>query len=128
MNDATARDKICEIIRNVYHQYSYIRNRHVWTDADRNCFDRVLDIKVGDSDVTSVLYQLSGFLCRYYGKKAIILMDEYDAPMQEAYASGYWEEIVPLLFAALDECGLSGEKEQVKYWYDGFVFGNHAAI
>ena len=33
---------------------------------------------------------LSGYLSRYYGKKAIILLDEYDTPMQEAYVNGYW--------------------------------------
>ena len=38
------------------------------------------------------IYQLSSFLYRYYGKKVILLLDEYDIPMQEAYVNGYWEE------------------------------------
>lgn len=48
-------------------------------------------------DITAVfaLYQLSGYLSRYYGKKVIILLDEYDTPMQEAYVNGYWDEFVP---------------------------------
>ena len=33
-------------------------------------------------------------MSRYYGKKVIILLDEYDTPMQEAYVNGYWEELV----------------------------------
>ncbi len=37
---------------------------------------------------------LSNLLVQYYGKKVIILLDEYDTPMQEAYVSGYWEELV----------------------------------
>ena len=36
----------------------------------------------------------SDYLMRYYGKKVIILLDEYDTPMQEAYVYGYWEELV----------------------------------
>ena len=43
---------------------------------------------------TDALKALSGFLARYYGKKTIILLDEYDTPMQEAYVQGYWEELV----------------------------------
>lgn len=38
------------------------------------------------------LYQLSDYLYRYYGKKVIILLDEYDTPMQEAYVNGFWDE------------------------------------
>ena len=55
----------------------------------------MLSEQVRDSDATSSLYQLSSFLNRYYGKKEIILLDEYDTPMQEAYVDGYWEKIVP---------------------------------
>ena len=40
------------------------------------------------------LNALSNYLMRYYGKKVIILLDEYDTPMQEAYVGGYWEELV----------------------------------
>ena len=44
-------------------------------------------------DLELALNQLSDYLCRYYGKKVIILLDEYDTPMQEAYVKGYWEEM-----------------------------------
>lgn len=44
-------------------------------------------------DATESLHQLSGHLSRYYGKKVIILLDEYDKPMEEAYMNGYWEEM-----------------------------------
>ena len=43
------------------------------------------------------LNALSGYLLRYYGKKVIILLDEYDTPMQEAYVHGYWDEIVEFM-------------------------------
>ena len=185
-NYTTTREKICEILRNLYIKYSFLKESDVLTDADREYFNRVLDIDVRDSDATSALYQLSDYLCRYYGKKVIILLDEYDTPMQEAYVDGFWDELVGFtrslfnstfktnpwleraimtgitriskesifsdlnnpevvtttsdkyatsfgfteeeVFAALEECGLSGEKEQVKRWYDGFIFGNHRDI
>ena len=45
-------------------------------------------------DATMALHKMSDFLSRYYKKKVIILLDEYDTPMQEAYVEGYWEELV----------------------------------
>ena len=50
-----------------------------------------------ESDATYSLYMLSGFLSRYYDKKVIILLDEYDTPMQEAYVNGYWDEMVSFI-------------------------------
>lgn len=45
-------------------------------------------------NATMALHKMSDFLSRYYGKKVIILLDEYDTPMQEAYVEGYWEKLV----------------------------------
>jgi hypothetical protein len=134
---------------------------------------------------SSAIHDMCDFLFRYYGKKVIILLDEYDTPMHEAYMGGYWEEIAAFfrsmfnaafktnpyleraimtgitrvskesmfsdlnnlevvtttskkyetafgfmeeeVFAAMDEVGLT-EKEKVKFWYDGFMFGNTSDI
>ena len=179
------RTKICEVITDLYIKFSFLRDSEVLTGKDREYFDRV-KIDMVDAVATSALYQLSGYLSRYYGKKVIILLDEYDTPMQEAYIQGYWDDMVsftrslfnstfktnPFLergimtgitrvskesifsdlnnlevvtttsdkyatafgftedevFTALDECGLSGQKEKVKQWYDGFTFGKHKDI
>lgn len=48
---------------------------------------------MSDVDATMAIHYLSKFLCQYYGKKVIILLDEYDTPMQEAYVNGYWQEL-----------------------------------
>ena len=60
------------------------------TENDRAFFERVT-FDMSDATATSALYQLSDFLYRYYGKKVIILLDEYDTPMQEAYVQGFWD-------------------------------------
>lgn len=49
---------------------------------------------MSDSTASAALRSLSGFLNRYYGKKAILLLDEYDTPIQESYLNGYWKELV----------------------------------
>ena len=49
---------------------------------------------MGDVEASLALNELSKYLCRYYGKKVIILLDEYDTPLQEAYVNGYWKKLV----------------------------------
>ena len=88
--------KIYEVIRNEYIKYSFIKDSDVLTDADRDTFNRMLSRDMEETDATSGLYQLSDFMYRYYGKKVIILLDEYDTPMQEAYVNGFWDELVAL--------------------------------
>ena len=182
----TTRKKICEIIRNLYIKSIFLKDSNVLTDADRAYFDRILSVDVNNSDITSALYQLSDYLYRYYGKKVIILLDEYDTPMQEAYVGGFWEELVEFtrslfnstfktnpymaravmtgitrvskesifsdlnnlkvvtttsneyatafgfteeeVFQALEEYRYGEQKEKIKWWYDGFVFGKQKDI
>ena len=216
-NYESTREKICEIITNLYSNFAFLRDSDVLTKKDKVYFDRI-GYGMSDSDATSSIHQLAGFLSRYYGKKVIILLDEYDTPMQEAYVYGFWEEMIAFIrslfnstfktnpymeravmtgitrvsfdapsslgskiprqvsevgfptrlentspssqcqsvfsdlnnlrvvtttsdryatsfgftedevFKALDECGLGTEKEEVKHWYDGFVFGKHRDI
>ena len=63
------------------------------SDAEKENFHR-MRTGMSEEDASLALYRLSDYLCRYYGKKVIILLDEYDTPMQEAYVDGFWEELV----------------------------------
>lgn len=90
----TTRKKFFEILRNLYIKYSFLKDSNILTDADRTFFNRVMSEDMEESDASSALYQLSDYLYRYYGKKVIILLDEYDTPMQEAYVNGYWQELI----------------------------------
>ena len=170
---------------NLYNAFDYIMKSDLYNENEKLQYK---SIRVGMDDETAqdALNNLSNYLRRYYGKKVIILLDEYDTPMQEAYVNGYWEELVgftrslfnstfktnPYLeraimtgitrvskesifsdlnnlkvitvtneeyskcfgftekevFDALDEQGISGEKEKVKLWYDGFTFGKSKDI
>ena len=88
------KQKMCEVLRNIYIKFCYIKDSEKLTDADRAYYERMLEENIKETDATSSLYQLSDFLYRYYGKKVIILLDEYDTPMQEAFVDGYWDELV----------------------------------
>lgn len=89
---ATTRRKICQLIVNLYGEYLFLKDSDVLNEIDRDFFRRV-SVDMGDVEATMALYQLSSFLYRYYGRKVILLLDEYDTPMQEAYVRGYWEEL-----------------------------------
>lgn len=179
------RKKICQLLTKLYVQNSFLLDSGVLYEADVRYFKRVSE-EMDDSDASLALYQLSDFLYRYYGKKVIILLDEYDTPMQEAYVEGFWEELVGFIRSlfnsafktnpwleraimtgitrvsketifsdldnlevvtatsnkyatafgftqkeisqALKECGLEKEEEEVRRWYDGFIFGKHKDI
>ena len=89
----TARKKICQLLTKLYAEHSYLLESGLLYETDIAYFKRVSD-DMDDSDASLALYQLSDFLCRYYGKKVIILLDEYDTPMQEAYVDDFWNELV----------------------------------
>ncbi len=86
------RDRICGIIRKIYEKNIFVRE--TLSESEQDYYDRVLSINVRDVDITVALHEMSDYLCRYYEKRVIILLDEYDTPMQEAYVNGFWEELV----------------------------------
>lgn len=87
-----ARDKICRIIKSLYDRYSALQDKGQKQKRLPDIFHEISPA-MGDSVASYSLKALSEFLADYYGKKVIILLDEYDTPMQEAYVHGYWEEM-----------------------------------
>ena len=177
--------RISQILMKQYEKCSFLKESNVLSDAEKSFFERVTN-GLSEQEAPMALYQLCDYLFRYYGKKVIILLDEYDTPMQEAYVYGFWDKLVSFIrsffnstfktnpyleravmtgitrvskesifsdlnnlkvvtttsdkyatafgfteeevFIALEEQGMESEKEKVKYWYDGFIFGNHTDI
>ena len=94
LNYESAKEKIYDALRSLYIKFSFLKNSAVLQEADRRFFEQVLESEMKWSVATLALHHLSDYLYRYYGKKVIILLDEYDTPMQEAYVNGYWDELV----------------------------------
>lgn len=87
-----ARKKICQLIASEYARCVFLLEGDCLTEQEKDTFRRKT-INMDDVDATLALNQLSEYLCRYYGKKVIILLDEYDTPVQEAYVHGYWKQL-----------------------------------
>lgn len=184
-NYQDTRKKICQLLAGLYTDYAFLLDSEVLGEGDKEFFRRIT-VEMDDVDATMAIHYLSKYLYLYYGKKVIILLDEYDTPMQEAYVDGFWNELVSFtrsmfnssfktnpwleraimtgitrvskesifsdlnnlkvvtttsdeyaesfgfteteVFDVLDEYGLSDKKQDVKQWYDGFIFGNHKDI
>ena len=85
--------KIKKILCSLYQSFMFLKDWDGLTDEEKNNLKRISE-DMSDVTAQSALNELSNYLSRYYGKKVIILLDEYDTPMQEAYVNGYWEELV----------------------------------
>ncbi len=182
----STKERIAQIIADLYIQHDFLLSDESMKEADKSYFNSVCMGNGSEVQITGAVHKLSNFLYRHYKKKVIILLDEYDTPMQEAYVDGYWEEMTAFtrslfnstfktnpwleravmtgitrvskesvfselnnlevvttttdkytssfgfteqeVFAGLDECGLGEEKELVRKWYDGFIFGRQKDI
>lgn len=87
------RYKICQMLTEQYEKYQFLLSEDLLSETEKDAFQRI-DVNMNDADASMALYHLSNYLYRFYGKKVIILLDEYDTPMQEAYVDGYWKELV----------------------------------
>ena len=183
INDAKLQIK--GLIATVYGLHRYMLEGNFLSANEKTMFER-MTMFMEDALCYSAINMLCSFLERYYGKKAIVLLDEYDTPMQEAYIHGYWDEFTSFIrnifnntfktnpyleraimtgitrvskqsifsdlnnlnvvtttsdeyctyfgftedevYDSLDKFGLSDRKDDVKKWYDGFIFGSHRDI
>jgi len=91
-----ARENICRTIEEQYNKHDYLLDSGLLNEKEKNFYQKV-SAEMSDSIAAGSLRSLSDFLSRYYGKKIIILLDEYDTPMQEAFISEYWDEMVAFI-------------------------------
>ena len=98
-NISDAKKQIKSRIVSLYQDYEYLLENGQLTKSEQITFRHVLT-DMADMDDVMACDSLN-YMCRYlehvYNKKVIILLDEYDTPMQEAYVYGYWEELISFL-------------------------------
>lgn len=188
------RDGVIMAINEAYSEHRYLLEWKGLTEGERKCFEELdnyaknpgIKEPVANDTICNAVKNLSNCLYRYYKKKILIFLDEYDTPMQESYLHEYWEEFIAFIrnffnatfktnlylerammtgitrvskesvfsdlnnlnvvtttareyetcfgfteqevFCALETMGMSEEKQLVKSWYDGFVFGSQKDI
>ncbi len=85
--------KIKKIIWELYDQNHFLLESTVLNEAEKEQFQAVKQI-MDDLTAQDAVSDLMKLLYHHYGKKTIVLLDEYDTPLQEAYVNGYWDEMV----------------------------------
>ena len=178
---AQVKVKVAEL----FNRSTFLLDSGILVENEAEAFKRVT-MYMDDVLCTSAVNMMCYFMHKYYDKKVIILLDEYDTPMQEAYVHGYWDEFTAFIrsmfnsvfktnpyleravmtgitrvskesifsdlnnlavvtttsdrystafgftqeevFKSLDDMGLVKRRDDVKRWYDGFVFGEHRDI
>ena len=177
--------KITQVITELYNENDYLLKEDLLNEKEQEYYHNIkpgMDAKLA----TDAIRSMAGFMQRHYNQKTVIILDEYDTPMQDAWISGYWEETVSFfsgmfnstfktnkylerglitgitrvakesiftgmnnldvitttsdkyttafgfteeeVFTALDNAGLGEQKQKVKRWYDGFIFGTRTDI
>ena len=89
----SAIQRIRQILVGLYQDYRFLLDSSRLSSEEKEIF-RSVSLDMPEVVATMSIHWLSKFLYRHYGKKVIILLDEYDTPMQEAYVNGYWDQMV----------------------------------
>lgn len=184
-NIEAAKAQVKVKVAELFNRSTFLLDSGILVENESEAFKRVT-MYMDDVLCTSAVNMMCYFMHKYYDKKVIILLDEYDTPMQEAYVHGYWDEFTAFIrsmfnsvfktnpyleravmtgitrvskesifsdlnnlavvtttsdrystafgftqeevFKSLDDMGLGERRDDVKRWYDGFVFGEHRDI
>ena len=91
-NIGDAKYRICALLSEIYEDNRYLLKGDLLSDNEKEQF---LSVKAGMNPIgaSDAIKLLCGYMQRYYGKKVLILLDEYDTPLQEAYIEEYWNEM-----------------------------------
>lgn len=98
---AQARESICRIIQEVYDRHADLLGTDLLTENEKAEYRAVSPV-MNDSTASVALRKMSDYLSRRYGRKTIILLDEYDTPLQEAYINGFWQELMSFMRSLLN--------------------------
>ncbi len=85
--------KITKVITDLYNKNDYLFKNKMLNEKEQKYYQKI-EPGMSHELATDAIHTMAGFMQRYYDQKVIIILDEYDTPMQEAWISGYWEESV----------------------------------
>ena len=91
----TARRMLCAILKNELDRHYYLKTSDALTDEDRTLFGKML--QGNDDNIEDSIRMLSKLLFKHFGQKVVILIDEYDVPLDKAFQNGYYKEMVSLI-------------------------------
>ncbi len=79
----------------IYDEHRYLLQSDKLQDDEKKFIDKALNEELNIVDLTQSLFKLCIYLYKHFGKNVLILLDEYDVPLQSAYINGYYDEAMP---------------------------------
>ncbi|RIA99390.1 hypothetical protein C1645_811643 [Glomus cerebriforme] len=110
---SSMRARLCQHLATLYEDHHYVYNQVSHKMLNKSCFDSISSGKFKDGVTENALFYLSKYLKNYHKNKCIILIDEYDHPLNVAYQYQYYEEACSF-FASLFEALLKDNDENLK--------------
>ncbi len=101
---AAAKSQLVNLIADEASKYSFLQTSSKLTAAEKEQYAALIAMQNGkytmdDDSLAAALKKLSELLYKHYGQKAVILLDEYDVPLDKAFQNGYYQEMVSLIRA-----------------------------
>ena len=105
LNFESASAALRTVIGDEAGRFRFLRESGSLDDEDKNAYSRLINVEVksdasyamSDSTLIDSLKTLSRLLAKHYNRKVILLIDEYDVPLDKAFQSGYYDEMVTLI-------------------------------
>ena len=88
---------IKELLADEFRRHRYLEEHDALEEKEKVLFGKILQQEGSEDDCAKSIKNLSTWLHRAYGKKAYILLDEYDTPLQSAYAKGYYDQMIDFI-------------------------------
>eukprot|EP00919_Chromeraceae_sp_WS-2016_P000528 GHVR01001332.1.p1 GENE.GHVR01001332.1~~GHVR01001332.1.p1 ORF type:complete len:559 (-),score=92.78 GHVR01001332.1:402-2078(-) len=98
-----AYEDFVRLIRDLYSQHRYLLEDEVLYEDEKVVFMTLLNQQAAQRDIESAIKQLTVYITRKFNKAPIILIDEYDTPIQEAYLRDYYQEMMDLMRSVLGQ-------------------------
>lgn len=97
LNFETAYEEFCKLIRNEAFRLRFLNDSEKITDVEKESFRHILNGDYSEKDIRSSLQTMCSLLEKHYGQKVVLLIDEYDVPLDKAFNHGYYREMVNLI-------------------------------
>ena len=96
-NFEEAYKKICRAIAEEFRRHQYLLAGNSLADDQKIMFQRIMAEQADYSAYNNALRFLSECLWQYHGKNTMILIDEYDVPLENAYLEGFYDQMIPFI-------------------------------
>ncbi len=98
---STAYGQLSYEVSRLYEEHDYLLDSDRISSSEKTLFEKLRDGTSGEVALTRSLQLLSQLLSKHYGRKAILLLDEYDVPLAKASAHGYYEGMLEIIRSML---------------------------